>query len=171
MSYIKISALLSLLSAVIIIIINFYPWYTITYNGKPIAKRWGKVSLFVSLLLILISALLLFFNQDNGEENKQFLFEKQTECMEICSKMHSSIEEKNENILTLNPEYIFNQEKNACFYSSGQIDGNSLSKYIINCQTNEEVLSLNMVGVEIFPCSTCADTIKDFNEKELEYFK
>lgn len=171
MSYIKISALLSLLSAAIIIIINFYPWYTITYNGKPIAKKWGKVSLFASFLFILISALLLLFNQGDNEANKQFIFKKQTECMEICSKIHSSIEDKNQDILTLNPKYTFNQEKNACFYSSGQIDSNSLSRYIINCQTNEEVLSLNMVGPEVFPCSTCADTIKDFNEKELEYFK
>jgi hypothetical protein len=60
MSNEKISAFLSLLAALVVIIMNFYPWYDITFNGKPKIQRWGKVALFFSLILIIASSIILF---------------------------------------------------------------------------------------------------------------
>lgn len=61
MNYEKVSALLSLLSALIITIINFYPWYGITYNGVPKAKMWGKIILSMGIALIIGSIIFLFY--------------------------------------------------------------------------------------------------------------
>lgn len=68
----KISAILSLLAAVIITVVNFYPWYVITYNGAPKVKKWGKIVLFLCIALIISSTVLLFYPKNNvGIESSQ----------------------------------------------------------------------------------------------------
>lgn len=43
MDFSKVSALISIIVAIIILISNFFQWWNITYNGKMITKRWVKL--------------------------------------------------------------------------------------------------------------------------------
>ena len=54
MTYEQISALLSLLAAIIITVVNFYPWYSMTYDGAPKVKIWGKIILWNGIIFFLI---------------------------------------------------------------------------------------------------------------------
>jgi len=78
MTYEQISALLSLLAAIVITVVNFYPWYSTTYDGAPKVKIWGKIILFLCIALITSSAIFLFYpkNDDNdntAQEDKEVL--------------------------------------------------------------------------------------------------
>jgi len=55
----KLSSLISLFVAATIVIMNFFPWYIITYEGKPKIQRWGKYLLFLCLLGLLGAIFLL----------------------------------------------------------------------------------------------------------------
>ncbi|MDD2354331.1 MAG: hypothetical protein PHX76_03075 [Patescibacteria group bacterium] len=70
MTYEQISALLSLLAAIVITAVNFYPWYSITYDGAPKVKRWGKIILFLCIALIISSTIFLFYPKNNSGSNK-----------------------------------------------------------------------------------------------------
>jgi len=60
MSNEKLSALISLCVASIIIVMNFYPWYLMTYNGKPKIQAWGKLLLYICALALFLAVILLF---------------------------------------------------------------------------------------------------------------
>ncbi len=69
MTYEQISALLSLLADIIITVVNFYPWYSMTYDGAPKVKIWGKIILFLCIGLIISSAGFLFYPKNNSDSN------------------------------------------------------------------------------------------------------
>lgn len=69
MTYEQISALLSLLAAIVITVVNFYPWYSTTYDGAPKVKMWGKIILFLCIALIISSAIFLFYPKNNNNDN------------------------------------------------------------------------------------------------------
>lgn len=88
-------------------------------------------------------------------EHQTFLFNKQTECRNICEKLHQQtiidFPEK-EGYTVLNPKYFYNEIKNACFYSEGVIyfdkQGTHQSEWIYNCQTNESMAFYSKIGKE-----------------------
>ena len=65
MTYEQISALLSLSAAIVITVVNFYPWYSITYDGEPRVKLWGKIILYLCTALIIASVIFLFYPKNN----------------------------------------------------------------------------------------------------------
>lgn len=69
MTHEQISALLSLLAAIVITVVNFYPWYSITYDGAPKVKMWGKIILFLCIALIISSAIFLFYPKNDSISN------------------------------------------------------------------------------------------------------
>ena len=107
--------------------------------------------------------------------NQKAIFEKQTECMQICKTLyeynHRTFSEYN----VLNPNYSYNKDKNACFYSGGWInaENKSLNKSVVNCQTNEEVLTyIEMDGNVVTNfCDTCASSNDEYIIKEKQYIQ
>lgn len=58
MSQEKWSALLSAAAGISILVASFFQWWSITYNGGMIVRRWAKL-LFVALIVVQAIALVL----------------------------------------------------------------------------------------------------------------
>ena len=58
----KLSALLSLLAALVVVVASFFQWWNITYNGQLITKRWVKVLLGLVVVSLLAAIVLLFID-------------------------------------------------------------------------------------------------------------
>lgn len=56
----KLSAIISLVVAISVLIASFFQWWDITYNGGMIIKKWARIFL-ITLLLFLLLALVLIF--------------------------------------------------------------------------------------------------------------
>jgi len=69
------------------------------------------------------------------------------------------------------PRYAYNESKNTCFYSGGLISHKSLIRRVVNCQTNEEVLTFMKVDDKIFSsnCDICVSTLEEYDKKAKEY--
>ena len=76
-------------------------------------------------------------------ERLAFIFDKQTECKNICESLYLDDKDSLSDYSVLTPEYGYNEERNACFYSGGWLSISPLAstKRIVNCQTNAEVLT------------------------------
>jgi len=59
----------------------------------------------------------LLQKQVNEQEIQNDFFTKQTECKNICEKIYEEDKKQLPNDTVLNPTYVYNQEKNACFYA------------------------------------------------------
>jgi len=70
MTHEQISALLSLLAALVITVMNFYPWYVMSFDGAPKAKMWGKIILFLCIALIIGSVIFLFYSKGDSDNSK-----------------------------------------------------------------------------------------------------
>lgn len=107
------------------------------------------------------------------QANQAFLFGKQTECMKICQSLYENDKKSLSENTVFNPQYAYNESKNACFYSGGWISTNpkSLTKRIVNCQTNEEVLTFMTIEGKIVTsfCDTCVSSPNEYSKKEKEY--
>lgn len=108
------------------------------------------------------------------EQTKQtFLFSKQTECMKICQDLYEDDKKSLSENTVFNPRYAYNENKNACFYSGGWIslDPKSLIKRVVNCQTNEEVLTFMTIDDKVFTsfCDSCVGSSEEYNRKEKEF--
>ena len=57
----KLSALISLISAIIVLAASYSQWWSITYDGKMFTKLWVEV-LFGMLIIMLLVALILIFS-------------------------------------------------------------------------------------------------------------
>jgi hypothetical protein len=159
MTYIKLSVLLSLISASLIIVMNFYSWYDITYDGKPIAKKWGRVILFICLLFLIVSGMLFFY----FVEDKNVLQEPKIEENKFLNNFeNNSNNEKliyNKSTGELYP--ILPQEffPHSCVWTIWGDHGSEIkfitdSAFITN-ETNNETISLLPPRVPIFV--TCID--------------
>lgn len=56
----KLSALLSLIAATVVVAASYFQWWHLTYRGKLIAKPWVKVMLAGVIALLVAAAILLF---------------------------------------------------------------------------------------------------------------
>jgi hypothetical protein len=106
-------------------------------------------------------------------ETQAFLFEKQTECKEVCEKLYEEDKKTFSENSVFNPRYSYNQNKNACFYSGGwlSVSPKNLTRRVMNCQTNKEVLTYTEVDDKVFTsfCDTCVSSISEYNKKEKEF--
>lgn len=57
----KLSAIISLVVAITVLMANFFQWWDIGYNGQMFTRKWVKI-LFVVLILCLIVALRLVWS-------------------------------------------------------------------------------------------------------------
>lgn len=108
------------------------------------------------------------------QERKDFLFNKETECMDICKNIYEEGVASVPDGLGFNPEYAYNEQKNACFYSGGVFTSlGNMNKFVINCQTNEEVLSFMVVNDEVFTsfCDTCVGGGDEYERLKEEYLE
>lgn len=55
----KISAILSIIVAIIILVSNFFQWWNITYDGTMITKKWVKIVFVISIVVLIISGILV----------------------------------------------------------------------------------------------------------------
>lgn len=109
-----------------------------------------------------------------AEQTKQaFLFSKQTECMKICQNLYKDDKKSLSENTVFNPRYTYNENKNACFYSGGWISVNpkGLTKRVVNCQTNKEVLTFMTVDDKVFTsfCDSCVSSSDEYDNKEKEF--
>lgn len=107
------------------------------------------------------------------QEKQSFLFEKQTECKKVCQSIYENDKKSLPNSSILDPQYVYNENRNACFYSGGSIN-TSLDVFIrqiVNCQTNEKVLTFVTVGDKVSPayCTTCVNSSKEYEAKKIEF--
>ena len=145
-------------------------------------KYFAKYAPFV-VMIVLIAIIAIFINSKSGLKNteqnqdkqggKEFLFRKQTECMNICQAIYENHKKLLLTIGTVfSPKYAYNENKNACFYSGGWVDSLlANTKLVINCQTNEEVLTFetDKNGKVIRNCETCAMSAEEYNIRENEF--
>lgn len=135
----------------------------------------GIITVITSISYYFISFLPSQKIEKSKQERQTFLFNKQTECKNICEKIYQ--DEKNsltdDKIMILDPQYSYNENKNACFYSGGHLDSGIeyLNKKIINCQTNEEVLAYRELNNKVFTysCDTCVNSIEEYKLRSKEY--
>lgn len=104
------------------------------------------------------------------EQRRQaFLFDKQSECKNICDDLYKSDVKSFTETTVFNPQYAYNDAKNACFYSGGWIttDPSSLTKRVVNCQTNEEVLTYMTIDNKVVTnlCDTCVSSTAAYDEQ------
>lgn len=106
------------------------------------------------------------------QEKQAFLFNKQTECKNICESLYLDDKNSLSYSTVFNPQYAYNEDKNACFYSGGWLSTkpNALTKRVVNCQTNEEVLTFMTIDNEVFAsfCDTCVNSSDEYKTKEKE---
>lgn len=57
----KISALLSLITAFIILVASFFQWWNITWDGNMELKQWVRVVFIICVALLITSGILLFY--------------------------------------------------------------------------------------------------------------
>lgn len=107
------------------------------------------------------------------QEKKTFLFEKQTECKNICENLYQDDKDSLSDSTVFNPQYAYNEGKNACFYSGGWININpiSMTKRVVNCQSNEEVLTFMTINNEVVFgfCETCVNSSEEYDMREKEF--
>ena len=107
------------------------------------------------------------------QERQAFLFSKKTECMKICQSLFEDDRSSLPENTVFNPQYAYNEAKNACFYSGGYIslEPNGLTKRVVDCQTNEEVLTFMTINDEVFTsfCDSCVNSVEEYDRKEKEY--
>ncbi|MEI7425666.1 MAG: hypothetical protein WCK16_01910 [Candidatus Moraniibacteriota bacterium] len=147
-------------------------------------KYFAKYAPFI-VIIVLIVIIAIFINNKSGLKNteqnqdkqggKEFLFRKQTECMNICQAIYENHKKLLLTIGTVfSPKYAYNESKNACFYSGGWVDSlASNTKLVINCQTNEEVLifETDRNGKVVRDCNTCVDSFEEYSRREKEYME
>lgn len=105
------------------------------------------------------------------QEKQDYLFKKQTECKNICEKLYEDEKKSFGADSILNPRYAYNENKNTCFYAGGWLNLKNLTKRIVNCQTNEEVLTFMTIDNKVFTsfCDTCVNTSEEYNAEEKEF--
>jgi hypothetical protein len=57
----KISAILSAVVAMTVLVASFFQWWDITYSGGMIAKTWVKVLFAICIIMLIVAILLLLF--------------------------------------------------------------------------------------------------------------
>ncbi len=133
-----------------------------------------KNTLLISLLLSFIlfgcasNTTTIFKSSMTNEE----IFQKKTECRDICKTLYEEDKKVLPNNTVMNPQYAYNEQENACFYAGGWIDVQTqgMTKRVINCQTNKEVLTYILINDNVFTshCDTCVSSIYEYNQKEKE---
>jgi hypothetical protein len=105
------------------------------------------------------------------QDRQTFLFNKQTECRKICEKLYQEDVASLSDNSVFNPRYAYNENKNACFYSGGSFSSQVMTKRVVNCQTNEEVLTFMTINNNVFQnsCNTCVDSAEKYQNREKEY--
>jgi len=78
---------------------------------------------------------------ETEQKRQSFLFEKQSECKNICEKLYLKDIKDLSDSSVLNPSYAYNEKQNVCYYSGGWLEKDFYTQRVLNCQTNEEVLS------------------------------
>lgn len=108
-------------------------------------------------------------NQPKFDSNTS-IFSKKTDCKNICETLYESDVNSFSKNQVFNPRYTYNQNQNTCFYSGGWIDGVDVTKRVVNCQTNEEVLTYMTVNGTIFTeyCDSCVSSNTEYQFKESE---
>lgn len=56
----KISALISIFVAIMVLLAGFFQWWDITYDGAMITKTWVKILFLILMALLLYSAKLIW---------------------------------------------------------------------------------------------------------------
>lgn len=151
-------------------------------NSNNLFVAFSKYAPLVAIIILIgiIGALIFSKNSSkevgsiqSGQENKEFLFNKQVECMRICQGVYENHKKTLLTIGTLfEPRYAYNKDKNACFYSGGWVDSTaSNTKLVVNCQTNEEVLTFetDKNGRIIRNCETCVTGAEEYDRRENEF--
>lgn len=136
-----------------------------------------KKIISIAIILVALSVsyfFVIFLPQEKQsiqtQEQQEFLFRKQSECKQICEKIYH--EDRTDNQVTLFvPNYAYNKNLNTCFYSSGYIGQNAIMRWVKNCMTNEEVVSLMSVDGKITTdyCDTCTSSGGEFDMKKKEF--
>jgi hypothetical protein len=109
------------------------------------------------------------------QAKQAFLFSKNTECQKICENIYQEEKKSLGESTVFTPLYAYNEEKNACFYSGGWLDAKNtkslLTKRVVNCQTNKEVLTYMEIDNKVFNsfCDSCVNSNDEFLNKEKEY--
>lgn len=135
------------------------------------------ISAIIITTLVIVYYFVMFLPSQKLAQTEQvkqsFLFNKQTECMNICRNLHEGDEKSLPKDTVFNPQYAYNEKRNACFYSGGWISINpkGLTKRVVNCQTNEEVLTFMKINDEVISgiCDTCVNSSEEYSKKEKEY--
>lgn len=123
------------------------------------------------MLLIAIAWLGYDNYQLKSEERaKEALFAKRTQCINLCKPIYEKDTENN--LAAFQPKYAYNPKNNACYYSGGAITEGGSWKRVLNCQTNEEMLTYMYVNKEIYKdCKTCVETETEYEVKEWDYMR
>ena len=56
----RLSSLISLVVAIIVLFASYFQWWDITYNGKMMTKMWVKALFALCVALLITAAVLLF---------------------------------------------------------------------------------------------------------------
>lgn len=122
-----------------------------------------------SIVIVAVAVAYFFVIYLPHNQKQNFVFNKQKECRNICETIYKAEQKSTSDGTMFNPQYFYNEEKNACYYSGGFIGTKepiSVTKYITNCLTNEEVVYYTKIGDKIFGV-----TEEEFNNKEIELTK
>ena len=120
----------------------------------------------IVIVAVAIAYFFIIYLPQNQKQN--FVFNKQKECRNICEAIYKTDKSSTDGTM-MNPQYFYNEEKNTCYYSGGFIGAKepiSVTKYITNCLTNEEVIYYTKIGDKIFGV-----TEEEFDNKEKELIK
>jgi len=109
--------------------------------------------------------------QENNNQDNDYIFKKTSECNEICSRIYRKEVASMWSSRVFNPQYAYNKDLNSCFYSGWNISDSYVMKAIVNCQTNEEVLSYYLIDWEPFTsyCDTCPSSNEEYEKQLKEY--
>jgi len=59
----KLSAIISLVVAIIILVANYFQWWSITYDGGMVMSLWVKILIAILIVALALSLYLLFLNR------------------------------------------------------------------------------------------------------------
>lgn len=107
-----------------------------------------------------------------AKEKEADLYLRKQNCAKQSQEYYENLKkEVNQGTSVLNPKYHYNPSLGKCFYSGGTLQGNVVSKYIVDISENEEVVTyLSEVGGKAIlgdNCNTCVE-LEEFKAKERE---
>lgn len=110
-----------------------------------------------------------------AKEEAEKLYQRKENCARQSQEYYEKLKkEVSQSTSVLNPSYHYNAKLEKCFYSGGTLQGNVISKFVLDIGENKDVaMYLSELGGKAATGSSCGVcmNLEDFDAKKKELFE